>query len=135
METTENTFASWLEKEIEARGWTIRELARRAGLAHVTISNILNGTRNPGVEFCLGVAKALREPPELVFRRAGLLPKREGIEDELYDRFRAYIEALSPERREELFRYVMFLHQLEVDRELNAKDGEETRHGKPKASP
>jgi len=126
METTENTFANWLEKEIKARGWTIRELARRAGLTHVTISNVLNGTRNPGVEFCLGVARALREPPELVFRRAGLLPNREGIEDELFERFRAYVEALSPERREELFRYVMFLHQLEMDRAANARDDEET---------
>lgn len=129
METTENTFVSWLENGIKARGWTIRGLARRAGLTHVTISNVLNGTRNPGVEFCLGVARALREPPELVFRRAGLLPDREGIEDELFGRFRAYIEALSPERREELFRYVMFLHQLEMDREANARDDEEIEHG------
>ena len=128
METTENTFVSWLEKELKARGWTMRELARRAGLTHVTISNVLNGTRNPGVEFCLGVARAFREPPELVFRRAGLLPDRQGIEDELYDRFRAYIEALSPERREELFRYVVFLHQ-EMDREASARDDEEAEHG------
>ena len=123
METTEN-FASWLVEEIETRGWTIRELARRAGLTHVTISNVINGARNPGVEFCLGVARAFHEPPEVVFRRAGLLPDREGIEDELYDRFRAYIEALSPARREELFRYIMFLHEEEMKKEEAARDRE-----------
>lgn len=126
METKENSFARWLEKEIEAKGWTIRELARRAGLTHVTISNVLNGARNPGVDFCLGVAKAFRMPPELVFRRAGILPDRDNIEEELYNRFRAYVEALSPERREELLRYVMFLHELEMDRESQTTDDQET---------
>lgn len=107
----------------------MRELARRAGLTHVTISNVLNGARNPGVEFCLGVAKAFYEPPEIVFRRAGILPDREGIEEELYDRFRAYIEALSPERREELFRYIMFLHEeeMKMKKEAGTTGPEETK--------
>lgn len=122
---TETKFTQWLEEEIETRGWTLRELGRRSGLTHVAISNVLNGVRNPGVEFCLKIARALQTPPELVFRCAGLLPDVEGVEEELYNRFRAYIEALSPERREELMRYVMFLHQLEVDREENPTDDEE----------
>jgi transcriptional regulator with XRE-family HTH domain len=115
-------FIRWLTEEMDKRGWNNSELARKAGLrSPSTIQQVVTGGRNPGVEFCLGVARAFREPPELVFRRAGLLPDREGIEDELYDRFRAYIEELSPERRAELFRYVMFLHQMEQEKEAKAK--------------
>lgn len=64
----------WLEGELEERGWSIRELGRQAGLSHVTIANILNGSRNPGERFCRAIAHALRVPIEEVFRRAGLLP-------------------------------------------------------------
>jgi transcriptional regulator with XRE-family HTH domain len=68
------TFADWLLNEMQRRGLSQSELARKAGLAQATISYVLSGERNPGSEFCLGVAKALNIPPEIVFQRAGLFP-------------------------------------------------------------
>lgn len=64
----------WLSKELEKRGWTYRETGRRAGISHVTISNIISGQQNPGLDFCTGIAKALGMPPETVMRKAGLIP-------------------------------------------------------------
>ena len=67
-------FADWLTEEVEKRGWSFRELARRAGLSSGAISQITTQRSFPGPEFCTGVARAFRIPPEEVFRRAGLLP-------------------------------------------------------------
>ncbi|MFQ5613980.1 MAG: helix-turn-helix domain-containing protein [Anaerolineae bacterium] len=70
----ENDFVTWLTKEIEKRGWSNSELARRANLVPSTISMVLNGDKRPGLDFCNGVARALNHPPEAIFRLAGLLP-------------------------------------------------------------
>lgn len=69
------TFSSWLVSEIEKRSWTQNELARRAGISHGTVSNILNGNKGVGENSLNAIAQALGIPPAVVFRRAGLLPK------------------------------------------------------------
>lgn len=71
------TFATWLDKELEKRGWNKSELARRANVGQSSISLIYSEKRNPGVEICLAIAKALDLPPEEVYRAAGLLPKKD----------------------------------------------------------
>jgi transcriptional regulator with XRE-family HTH domain len=69
-----NDFIEWLTVEITQRGWTNSELARRAELVPSTVSQVLSGRSNPGLDFCIGVARALGEQPERILRRAGLLP-------------------------------------------------------------
>lgn len=69
-----NEFITWLTKELNDRGWTNSELARRSELVPSTVSMVISGKTNPGLEFCLGVARAFGLPPEAVLRKAGLLP-------------------------------------------------------------
>jgi len=71
---TNTQFADWLILEVEKRGWSYRELGRRAELSASTISKVITGASLAGKDFCTGVARALGFPPELVFRKAGLLP-------------------------------------------------------------
>lgn len=71
---TMNDFVAWLTRELNERGWSNSELARRSELVPSTISMVISGRAKPGWEFCLGVARALGFPPEMVLRRAGLLP-------------------------------------------------------------
>ncbi len=66
--------AELLTSEMAERGWSMRELAKRAGISHSQISNIVNGQANPGADFCLSVAHALNMSPEKIFRLAGILP-------------------------------------------------------------
>lgn len=70
----ETDFATWLMREIEARGWTNAELARRAGISAASISMVVSGQKGVGLDFCLGVSRAFGQPPETVLRKAGLLP-------------------------------------------------------------
>lgn len=67
-------FNVWLTKRLDKEDWNNSELARRASVAPSTVSMVLNQQQRPGLDFCLGVAKALRIPPETVLRKAGLLP-------------------------------------------------------------
>lgn len=69
-----NEFTAWFNEEVQERGWTFRELARRAGVNGSTVSLVASGQRNPGLSFCVRIAGALGERPERVLRIAGLLP-------------------------------------------------------------
>lgn len=64
----------WLNQQAEDRGWSYREMARRAGLSHSAISNVVSGVSLPGWDFCLGISRATGEDPIRIFRLAGLLP-------------------------------------------------------------
>jgi transcriptional regulator with XRE-family HTH domain len=69
-------FGSWLSGLLDARGWSRRELARRIGVSHTTIVNVAAGETTPSAGLCRALARELNEPPEMVFRRAGLLPSK-----------------------------------------------------------
>ncbi len=72
-------FATWLQQELDLRGWNQSDLSKAAGVARSTISNILNMQRSPGPAVCLAVANALKLPPAVVFIRAGLMPEVQGM--------------------------------------------------------
>lgn len=67
-------FASWLKAQMALRGWSCRELARRAGFSHSALNRVANGQIPPSSQLCLALAPALDLPPETVLRQAGYLP-------------------------------------------------------------
>jgi len=72
--TQVQTFQDWLDREVKRRGWTFKELARRARLSSSSISKVMTDTHLPTWDFCLAISRVLDTPPVSVFRRAGLLP-------------------------------------------------------------
>lgn len=76
------SFITWLEAELIRRDWRLADLARKANLDTGSISRILSGTRKPGPEVCVAIARALNYPPEAIFRLAGLLPPDPGVDPE-----------------------------------------------------
>lgn len=62
----------WLSDAMEARGWSMRGLARRAGLSHATVSQVLSQQQKPTWNFCAAIAGPLRVPEDTVFMLAGL---------------------------------------------------------------
>ena len=51
-------------------------MAKRARISDGAISRIMSGSRNAGEETIKAIARALKLPPEQVFRAAGLLPPK-----------------------------------------------------------
>ena len=93
------TFITWLEEELKKRAWRPADLARQGAIDTGSVSRILNGTRRPGPENCVAIAKALNYSPEVVFRQAGLLPS--GPEPDLQvEEATQLFQKLSPAQRE-----------------------------------
>lgn len=67
-------FSSWLLRILEEKGLNQSELARQAGLSRAAISDIISGRRGIGKNAAKQIARALKMPPEQVFRAAGILP-------------------------------------------------------------
>lgn len=92
----EDDFADWLGSELESRGWSQAELARRVDVTHAAISFVITRRRAPSPQLCLSLAEVLDLPPAEVFRRAGLLPPiAEGAQ-----RLAEIYTALEPDRQE-----------------------------------
>jgi transcriptional regulator with XRE-family HTH domain len=102
-------FSDWLDTELSKRNWTRADLAKAAGISQSSLSLIYSGNRKPGNDLCESIARALKLPPEEVFRRAGLLPPKR--DNPWFPRFETIIEELSEEDIEDL--YAIALAKLE----------------------
>jgi transcriptional regulator with XRE-family HTH domain len=69
------TLNEYLLARLKERGWSQNELAKRAGISHGTISNILSGNKGAGETSLKAIASAFHIPPEEIFRVAGILPQ------------------------------------------------------------
>lgn len=67
-------FIAWLVQEMDQRGWSQSETARRGKISSQMINAVVNRQTGVGIPFCRGIAKAFGIPIEEVMRRAGLLP-------------------------------------------------------------
>jgi len=66
-------FPQWLQHEMDKREWSQADLARRARTTRSAINGLVLGTRGPGKNLMVAIAKAFGIPPEHVMRAAGLL--------------------------------------------------------------
>jgi transcriptional regulator with XRE-family HTH domain len=73
---TQEQFVTWLNRELDQRGWSRSEAARRGEISASMIDKVIGGFSNPGIEFCKGVSRAFKLPLEDVFRLAGILPAK-----------------------------------------------------------
>jgi transcriptional regulator with XRE-family HTH domain len=101
-------FIAWLEEEMEQRRWQKSDLSRASGISHSAISLVLSGDRGIGPDFCNGIARAFRIPPEEVFRRAGILPPLPEEDDELRRQLVERFIRLPIEKRREVLSYVIW---------------------------
>lgn len=85
MVTMNEDFAAWLYGELQTRGWSQSEAARRGGISSQMINAVINLQANPGLDFCRGIARALNMSLEDVFRRAGILDELVDLPDEAKD--------------------------------------------------
>jgi len=67
-------FSTWLNGELQQRGWSQSELARRGGVTPASISRIASGERKPGLEVCRAISAAFGISVTDVMRRAGIEP-------------------------------------------------------------
>jgi DNA-binding XRE family transcriptional regulator len=69
-----NDLIDWLNAGVEQKAWTYADVSRLGGISKSTLSSFVSGKSKPGIDLCLAIARAFREPPEKIFRLAGILP-------------------------------------------------------------
>lgn len=108
-------FITWLMDEMGQRGWTNTELARQADISQPAVSQVISGHKNPGLDFCLGIAKAFDYPPDYVLRRAGLLPAAPAEDDPRYQQLLETAKNLSREELENALQYLLWRYKLQEE--------------------
>lgn len=107
----------WIKRMLQEKGWSIRELSRRAEMGHSTISNVLSGRHEPGDKFYRGIAKAFDLTADAVERldRDGVQP--ESIDDAPITLREAWeiMSKLNLRQQWELLRYARYLSTLSDD--------------------
>jgi transcriptional regulator with XRE-family HTH domain len=68
------TLISWLSTELNNRGWSQRELARRAQISHTSITEVLSQIRQPTFDFLAAIATPLSKTPLEMFILAEKMP-------------------------------------------------------------
>jgi transcriptional regulator with XRE-family HTH domain len=67
-------FGEWLEAELAKRGWSMRQLALRAGVHPASVTNIVRSGATPRMKTILKMAEALEADPMVMLRIAGIVP-------------------------------------------------------------
>lgn len=119
-------FSTWLIDEMNTRGWSNSELARRANVVPSTVSMIVSRRKKPGIDFCTGIARALKTPPERVFRLAGLLPLVIGDDNDRKREIEEYWPYLPDDDRDTLAILARTLYEKRIEYETNDKPKQET---------
>jgi len=74
---TPDEFFTWLDAYMKDLELTDNKLAKRARLSPSVISKARSGYQGIGWEASAAIARTLNLPPEIVFRKAGLLPPQD----------------------------------------------------------
>lgn len=117
----DTNFTNWLLDELKKRDWSQSDLSKRSGISQGAISKVINGQRNPGMDFCEGLSKALKLPVEIIYKAAGLIPK--GSESTAQKEELSHLFSQLPEReKKDLLTYIRFkLFTLEQENVINQK--------------
>jgi transcriptional regulator with XRE-family HTH domain len=106
---TEAYFGEWLQEELEKRGWTQAELARRAKLTRGGISSLISGRNHPTAQTCVALARALDLPAETVLKVADLLPELPApAEDPTLGELMDLMKRMTEEERREVLEYAFW---------------------------
>jgi len=97
----ESPLSKWLNDELKNRGWSQREAARRAGISHAAIANILQDVGEPLVSTYEALARAFEMPLPEILQIAGVLPLPPApVRDE--DRLLSLWRQLDPRQRRDV---------------------------------
>ena len=96
-----DSLGAWLKNEARQRGYSLREVGRRAGISQTTVARIARGdVRSLSAETIIALASVFDAPLVDVYRLAGLLPDAAPVT--LPEQLETYLKRLSLEDQERI---------------------------------
>ncbi len=94
-----SVFGTWLQGQIDVRGWDNREASRQIGVPETSIHNWTHGKNKPSPRSILKIARGLRVPLEVVMAQAegGNVDDLVPMTDDEAERQRAEVLARLPQ--------------------------------------
>jgi len=93
------SFTDWLNEELERRGWSRSEAARRGNVSDSMWAKVIGGFSQPGPDFLIGVARAFGITRREVFERAGMIESITPMDETTVHDINEAFAFLSPEER------------------------------------
>ena len=97
-------FSEWIVSELDKRGWSRSEAARRGDISPSMFDKVINGYSNPGVKFIEGLARAFKISPAEVMVHMGNKPVEIG--DAWVEEMEMKLRRLSPGMRSMASRFI-----------------------------
>ena len=104
-------FSEWLVAELDQRGWSRSEAARRGDISSSMFDKVINGYAKPGKKFLDGLAQAFEMPPIVLYRKAGLL-EPEPDKSELVEQIMQEVHQMDESGQQEFLAYVRMRNNL-----------------------
>ena len=123
MDDVNERFARWVTAELDERGWSQSQAARRGGFSASMLSKVVAGSANPGLDLFQGIAVAFRIPLEDVLRQAGILPDYGPIPAEVRTWAARMMKLSEDERREVVNLVEIGLRLAETKAEYRTRRG------------
>lgn len=115
-------FPEWLQEQLNNREWSQADLSRKTKLSTAAISRIMSGFRRPDPDSIVKIAKALKLPPETVYRAAGMLPLGRQGDPSTLEEIEHKFALLSEEAQQQALDYLNFLLEKQEREARSAQD-------------
>jgi len=80
-------FSEWIVAELEKRGWSRSEAARRGKISPSMFDKVINGYSKPGMKFIDGIARAFKVSKSQVMMHVDSKPANDQWAEDMADKF------------------------------------------------
>lgn len=101
-------FSEWIVVELDERGWSRSEAARRGGISPSMFDKVINGHAKPGIKFIEGLAKAFKISEAEVLMH---MSQQERVDPWVVEML-AEAEKLNDDDRREVLAYIRMKNNL-----------------------
>jgi len=133
----ETEFTTWLSDKMNELNLSMSKLARKSGISHATISQVMSKKQKPTHDFCSAIAQPLGVDELELMWRAGLLRKKPiAITEPSLREILDAVRTLTPDQRRQLLVLVDMLKSgtLIINTEGDHRSSSNHKRSKAKAT-
>lgn len=120
-------FSEWLMVELENRGWSRSEAARRGGISPSMFDKVINGYAKPGIKFLDGIATAFEMSPIAIYRKAGKFPDNGNGDQVKLEDWQYLLSQMTADEQEEIRQII----EMKIERRRKSEQTARAKNFKP----